>query len=83
MRDDSARRETTGAGREALEAAEHELTTLDSLTVTDRPDAVADALQRGDLETARKMTWETDTGPVIRQIEKALRRAVDGGEEAD
>lgn len=69
------------ARREALEAAEHERTTLDNLTVTDKPDAVADALQRGDTDAAREMTWTTDTRPTLKKIEEALdgRREGAGG----
>jgi hypothetical protein len=65
--------------RDALETAEHELTTVDNLTVTDRPEAVAEALKRGDKDRADRLTWTTDTSPAIRKIEEALGANADDG----
>lgn len=58
-----------GVIREALEAARHELTTLHNLTVTDRPDANAEA----------ENLWVTDTSSAVALIDRALADASEVG----
>lgn len=51
--------------------------------MTDRSEAVVEALQRGDTDAARELTWTTDKGPTLRKIEEALEdRPEKGGPES-
>jgi hypothetical protein len=63
--------------RKALEAARHELVTLHNLTVTDQPDAYAEARREGlEPEAVRgcevETRWVTDTSAAVALIDEAL-----------